>query len=39
MNDEPMARGEASLALDTLVGPPRAYTEWQAWAKQQGYLR
>jgi HEAT repeat protein len=38
MNDEPMTRGEASLALDTLVGPPRAYTDWQAWAKQQGYL-
>jgi HEAT repeat protein len=39
LNDEPTARGEASLALDVLVGPPRAYTEWQAWARQQGYLR
>jgi HEAT repeat protein len=39
LNDEPTVRGEASLALDSLVGPPRAYTEWQTWAKQQGYLR
>jgi len=26
-------------ALDKLVGPPRAYTEWQAWAREKGYLR
>jgi len=39
MNDEPVARAAASLALDALVGPRRVYTEWQTWAKQQGYLR
>jgi HEAT repeat protein len=26
-------------ALDKLVGPTRAYTEWQAWAREKGYLR
>ena len=38
LNDEPMTRGEASLALNALVGPRRAYTEWQAWAREKRYL-
>ncbi|HEY2737095.1 MAG TPA: HEAT repeat domain-containing protein [Thermoanaerobaculia bacterium] len=29
---------ETKLALDTLVGAPREVPEWQAWARQRGYL-
>lgn len=38
-NDNLNVRGEASFALDVLVGPPRSYDDWQTWARQQGYLR
>lgn len=37
--DAASVRGEASLALDQLVGPPRAYTEREAWAREKGYVR
>jgi HEAT repeat protein len=36
---DPDARAECVLALDALVGPQRSLSEWQAWARQQGYLR
>lgn len=38
LNDEQPVAGETSLALNSLVGTSRTYEEWQAWAKQQGYL-
>ncbi|HEX4417326.1 MAG TPA: HEAT repeat domain-containing protein [Kofleriaceae bacterium] len=39
LNDAQPVAGEASLALDVLLKADRSYAEWQAWAKQQGYLR
>lgn len=38
-DSNPVPRGEASFALDVLVGPPRSYVDWQAWAREKGYLR
>lgn len=32
------AKWNAKLALDALVGSPRALAEWQAWAHGKGYL-
>jgi hypothetical protein len=39
LNDAQPIGGEASLALNLLLKADRSYEEWQAWAKQQGYLR
>ena len=38
LNDAQPVGGEASLALNILLKADRSYEEWQAWAKQQGYL-
>lgn len=39
LDASPDTKWDCKLALDILVGPPREVPEWQAWARQQGYLR